>query len=79
MKIRIDRCPSSAIQKYVPITDFIWSGSDQLPLKLNRIDEKSTYMLKRILFRVESCLDIFDCTIIQCIMNKIVTLGVFRR
>ena len=46
-------------------------------IKLNRTDEKSTYSLKRILFTVESCLDIFDCTIIQCIMNKIVILGVF--
>ena len=48
----------------------------RLPLKLNRIDEKTTYMLTRILFTVESCLDIFDSTYIEC-MNKIVTLGSF--
>ena len=48
-------------------------------LKLNRIDEKTTYMLKRILFTVGSCLDIFDCTYIECFMNKMVTLGFFPK
>ena len=48
-------------------------------LKLNRIDEKNTYMLKRILLTVESCLDIFDSTYIECFMNKIVTLGSFPK
>ena len=48
-------------------------------LKLNRIDEKNTYMLKRILFTVESCLDIFDSTYIEGFMNKIVTLGSFPK
>ena len=48
-------------------------------LKLNRIDAKTTYMLKRILFTVDSCLDIFDSTYIECFMNKIVTLGSFPK
>ena len=48
-------------------------------LKLNRIDEKTTYMLKRIFFTVESCLDIFDSTYIECFMNKIVTLRSFLK
>ena len=48
-------------------------------IKLNRINEKTTYVLKRILFTVESCLDIFDSTYIECFMNKIVTLGSFPK
>ena len=48
-------------------------------LKLNRIDEKNTYMLKRILFTVDSCLYIFDSTYIECFMNKIITLGSFSK
>ena len=46
-------------------------------LKLNRIDEKTH--ICRILFTVESCLDIFDSTYIECFMNKIVTLGSFPK
>ena len=44
---------------------------------IHRIDEKSTHTVEGCLFTVESCLDIFDCTYILCIMNKIVTLGIF--